>query len=198
MKRRDPHQWAKERQKDPFFIKAKQEGYRARSAYKLIEMDEKFSLIPKSGNVLDLGAAPGAWLQVIRKKSPKLRVFGIDLLEIQPIADVEFLQANIFSPECESFLEGIIFQSIFCDISPNLSGMREQDHLKTIHIAEHVFEFLQPRLAENGVFCLKLFDGSGIKEYVESLRKFFASIKFFKPKASNADSAELYLVCKRV
>ncbi|WP_342262091.1 RlmE family RNA methyltransferase [Alphaproteobacteria bacterium endosymbiont of Tiliacea citrago] len=194
MKRRDKHQWMKDRMKDPFFLKAKKEGYRARSAYKLIEIQEKFNIIPKTGNVLDLGCAPGAWIQVLQKFS-KASLFGIDLLEIAPISNLNFLKGDIFSEEANNFLQNKKFNLILSDIAPNCCGNKRQDHLKIMALADRVLEFVLNYLEESGNFCIKIFDGSDVTEYIASTRTFFKSVKFFKPKSSSKESNEFYLVC---
>lgn len=201
MKRRDKHQWAKERHNDQYFIKAKKEGYRARSAYKLIEIQEKFSIIPKNGNILDLGCAPGAWLQVIQKNLKSGEIYGIDLLDITPISgviSVNFLKADIFSKEAEEFLEGKIFDCIVCDIAPNFSGHKDIDHLKSMNISEEILIYLPKKLKLGGNFCIKLFDGALIQEYVKNVKQSFESVKFFKPKSSHLESNEFYLVGQRL
>lgn len=190
MKRRDPHQWVKERNRDIYFQKAKQEGYRARSAYKLIEINDKYKII--KGNVLDLGAAPGAWLQVCKKLGAKVE--GIDLLPIKNMFGVETLKADIFSKETEEFLEGKSYNTILSDIAPNTAGQRAHNHLVLINIAYKVLEFSQKHLQPGGSLCVKLFDGSALNDFIAEWKKNFNKTYRFKPKASNVDTSEFYLI----
>lgn len=194
MKRRDKHQWMLSRINDPFFIKAKKEGYRARSAYKLIEIQEKFKIIPKSGYILDLGCAPGAWLQVLQKTS-QANIFGIDLLEIQRIHNITFFQGDVFSEESCNFIKDIEFDLILSDIAPNCCGDKAHDHLQIMALAERVLELVIKHLKTGGNFCVKLFDGRDIKEYVSIAQSHFEKTKFFKPKSSARESNEFYLLC---
>lgn len=194
MKRKDKHQWMLDRMNEPYFIKAKKEGYRARSAYKLIEIQEKFHIIPNFGNILDLGCAPGAWLQVLNKFT-KADVYGIDLLEIIPITSVNFLQGDVFSNEAEGFIKNKKFNLILSDIAPNCSGIKEHDHLSIMNLVERVFEFVTLYLSDAGNFCVKIFDGRDVPEFIKTVRPYFKTVKFFKPKSSSRESNEFYLIC---
>lgn len=180
---------------DPYFIKAKKEGYRARSAYKLIEINNSFDIIPKNGKILDLGCAPGAWLQVLQK-STKANIYGIDLLKIEHIHNVNFFQKDIFSNEVEELLEEYQFDLILSDIAPNCMGIKDIDHIRIIALARRVFDIVLKFLKNNGNFCIKLFDGHNLPQYKNDLQKYFSSVKFCKPKSSHAESNELYLVCR--
>lgn len=195
MKRRDKHQWMLDRINDPYFIQAKKEGYRARSAYKLLEIQKAFSVIPKMGNILDLGCAPGAWLQVLTKTT-KAKVYGVDLLSIEPVMGAEFMQGNIFDEDVESFLSAIRFDLILSDIAPNCMGVKDIDHFRIMSLAKRTFELVRKFIKVDGHFCIKLFDGCELNEYRNLMRRYFKSSKIFKPKASYLGSNELYLVCK--
>lgn len=195
MKRRDKHQWMLDRINDPYFIKAKKDGFRARSAYKLIEIHEKFCIIPEIGYILDLGCAPGAWLQVL-KQNTTANLIGIDLLNIEPLNDVEFLKGDIFSEEVAIYLSDKKFHLILSDIAPNCMGVKNIDHLKIMSLADRVLIFIKKYLNENGNFCIKLFDGKEVPEYIKSVRYLFKSVRIFKPKSSTPESNEIYLVCK--
>lgn len=196
MKRRDKHQWMLDRVNDPYFVKAKKEGYRARSAYKLIEIQQKFKIVPRYAgcNILDLGCAPGAWLQVLRKLTEG-SIFGIDLIDIRPLPGVSFLKADIFSSDVENFIKGLMFDLIISDIAPNCSGVKEHDHLQIMYLAEYIFHFAILHLKTNATFCIKLFDGRDVVEFVRLARNYFKCVKFFKPKSSHRESNEFYLVC---
>jgi 23S rRNA (uridine2552-2'-O)-methyltransferase len=188
MKRRDPHQWAKTRLNDPFFIKAKQEGYRARSAYKLLEIIKKNPGLAK-GNVLDLGAAPGAWSQILVKSC---KVDAIDLLEIIPINGVNFIKADIFSEAATKFFQK--YDTIFSDIAPNMSGHKTDDHYLHMNLVEKVLDVCIKHLNFGGNVCIKIFDGPDYVSFFQEFRKCFQSTKRIKPEASCLDSSEFYLV----
>lgn len=191
MKRRDPHQWLKERERDIYFIKAKKEGYRARSAYKLIEIHEKYGIV--RGQILDLGAAPGAWLQVALKIGTK-SIEGIDLLEIEHINGVKTLKADVFAKETTDFLANKKYDTILCDIAPNMTGQRAHDHLAQINIAYKALELSKQHLKHDGSLCLKMFDGAALNEFLSVIKQDFNKIHRFKPKTSNIDSSEFYLI----
>lgn len=192
MKRRDPHQWSKERNRDKFFLQAKKEGYRARSAYKLIEINQKFFIIKPGFNVLDLGAAPGAWLQVVRKITNG-KIDGIDLLPIAPINGVIALRADIFL--AAEFLAGKIYDVILSDIAPNCSGQQELDHLLLMNLANEVLALSKRHLKIGGNLCIKIFDGVHFQEFFKKCTSSFTTVKRFKPESSALDSCEFYLVC---
>jgi 23S rRNA (uridine2552-2'-O)-methyltransferase len=192
MKRRDPHQWQKERNRDKYFIQAKKEGYRARSAYKLLEINQKYSII--HGNVLDLGAAPGAWLQVA--KNLGAQVEGIDLLEIKEMAGVVTLKADIFSQEAAEFLKNKQYDALLCDIAPNCCGEKTTDHLILINIAYKVLELSLMHLKPSGSICIKIFDGAGFKDFFAKFHTYFKEVYRFKPASSFLDSNEFYIIGK--
>lgn len=195
MKRRNPNQWAKERAKDEYVIKANKDGYRARSAYKLLEINKKTNLIRKNSSVLDLGAAPGSWLQVT-KKLTQGKIIGIDLLEIKPIKGVEFFKGDIASQECEEFLDWQIqkIDVILSDMAPNTSGNKSIDHLQIMNLAEIALEIAEKKLAKGGNLCIKIFEGKDLNDFVLALRKRFEKVLRIKPNASRPESPELYLI----
>lgn len=190
MKRRDPHQWNKERNREQYFVQAKKEGYRARSAYKLIEIHEKYKIV--NGNILDLGCAPGAWLQVAKKLGANVE--GIDLLKTQPIKDVVTLKADIFSNEASEFLANKNYDAILCDIAPNCSGERKNDHLLLINIAYKVLELALVHLKTDGSMCIKIFDGMAFNEFFAKFKGCFKKVYRFKPRSSLLDNSEFYII----
>lgn len=195
MKRRDPHQWFKTRARDEFFVKAKKDGYRARSAYKLIEINEKHNLVKKNDKVLDLGCAPGAWLQVLSKLTDFID--GIDLLKIENFPKARFLQADIFSKEATDFYSKN-YDVILSDIAPNTSGNKDSDHYDLINLAEFTLhEVVIPYLKKGGSFCIKIFDGADSNNYYKELRNYFEVVKRVKPKASHNESSEFYFLAQK-
>ncbi len=194
MKRIDKHQWMKSRIRDEFFIKAKLEGYKARSAYKLKEIIEKFNLIKKNDCVADLGAAPGAWIQVTEDYTQN--IYALDLLNLSLTNfSGKFLKCDIFSKEAENFLNNIAFDVILSDIAPNCCGNSVDDHLAVMDIVFKVVELSLKHLKKNGNLCMKIFDGYLFKNFFQEIKQSFKTVKIFKPKASLNESNEFYLIC---
>ena len=188
---------------DEFFIKSKQEGFRSRSSFKLIQINEKFKIFNKNNlNILDLGCAPGGWLQVIKRLSnyKNNKILGIDKLAIDPIDGVNFLQKDIFEnktiEEIKSFFgEGI--DILLNDMSPNTSGNRSVDHLKIVSLIESVLEVSELFLKKDGFFVCKIFQGGAQGELMDRISMIFKSIKYFKPQASRKESPETYIIAKK-
>jgi len=185
---------------DPYFKKAKKEGYRARSAFKLIELDEKFRIFKKEQNVLDLGAAPGSWLQVIQKKIGKNgNIVGIDLQEIKSLGkNVALYQTNIFSKFVEDLLIGDQFDVITSDLAPKTSGIKDIDQWKSIELCQKVVELAQKNLKANGTIILKVFIGTDFQDFVKELKTIFKKVNTFKPKTCRDRSFETYCVCRNL
>ena len=188
---------------DEFFLKSKLEGFRSRSSFKLIQIDKKFKIFNQSKlNILDLGCAPGGWLQVIKRLAnyKDCKILGIDKLAINSIDGVKFLQRDIFEnktiDEIKSFFgEGI--DVLLSDMSPNTSGNRSVDHLKIISLIESVLEVSKLLLKKDGFFVCKIFQGGAQGELMDSISEIFKSIKYFKPQASRRESPETYIVAKK-
>lgn len=182
---------------DEFTQKSKIMGYRARSAFKLIEIQEKFQIIKNSDSVLDLGCAPGGWSEILVKYTKN--VIGIDLLETQPLIGATFLQGDFLDENIQN--EALLlnnhnkFNVIVSDISPNTSGMKVIDHFRIMNILEMEIQFVMRNLKTNGHFIAKIFQGEGTDDKVQELRKIFKVVKIFKPKSSRKESKEVYLVC---
>lgn len=191
MKRRDPHQWSKDRKNDFFFMKAKKEGYKARSAYKLIEINSKFNLFKKNNLVLDLGSAPGAWSQVVLKNGAL--VDSIDLLKMD-VPKANFLQADIFSQQTKDFIANKKYDLILSDMAPNCTGAQKHNHINIMHLVNQVFEFMLEHLKKDGNICIKIFDGAEFNEFFHKFKVHFATVKRNKPAASLADTSEFYLI----
>lgn len=192
------HQWMKRHINDEFTQKSKALGYRARSAFKLIEIQEKFGIIGKSSAVLDLGCAPGSWSEVIVKLTNK-RVVGIDLLETEQMVGAVFLQGDFLDEDIQKqaieLNGGNKFDVIVSDISPNTTGLKTVDHLRIIYVLEIEVQFVVKNLREGGSFAAKVFQGEGLEVEIQKLKRLFADVKIFKPKASRKESKEVYLVC---
>jgi 23S rRNA (uridine2552-2'-O)-methyltransferase len=187
--------------KDTFYKKAKKEGYRARSAYKLEEINKRFRLIKKGDRVLDLGAAPGSWVQVESAVvGPGGCVAGLDILPIEPVAapNVLLMQADIREIDVGALMReaGVAaFDVVTCDIAPNLSGIREVDDARVVELYKAVLVVVREALRPGGNFLIKLFASPELGDMTKELKPLFTKVATFKPKSSRAVSAEVYMVC---
>jgi len=193
--------WYSEKKKEFYYNKAKQEGYRARSAFKLIQIHKKFSIFSQRDIVLDLGAAPGGWSQVARKLiGTEGSVIGIDLSFIDPLERVVFLQGDVTSEdshiELENLLEGRKAQVILSDMSPNISGNYSVDQARSVFLCEQALLVAQDFLADGGKFICKAFMGSDLTGFVNQVKKSFGKLWKFSPSASRKSSSEIYLIAK--
>lgn len=193
--------WLRRHVNDPYVQRSRKEGYRARSAYKLTEIDDKDRFLKPGAVVVDLGAAPGGWCQVAAKRvAPKGRVVAIDLLEVAPLAGVEVIQADFLAPSglaaVEAALGGVKPDVVLSDMAPNLSGIALSDQARAMALAEIARDFALLHLKPGGVFVVKVFQGAGYDEFLRSLRGGFAKVSVRKPGASRGESAELYLLAR--
>ena len=186
------------KRKDFFYKKAKNEGYRSRAAYKLIEIQKKFKIFRDSSNVLDLGCAPGGWLQVALKFVTKGIIIGIDLLEVEPIKsnNIKIIKNDIFNEDIEKEFESIKFDVVLSDVSPNLSGIKHADYFRSYEFSLRAFSIAKKYLAPNGSFVVKIFRGREFEDFKKNLNKYFKQVKIFKPISSRDSSAEIYIVAK--
>ncbi|VAX08627.1 23S rRNA (uridine(2552)-2'-O)-methyltransferase [hydrothermal vent metagenome] len=192
--------WLQRQLNDPYVDAARLDGYRARSAYKLLELDEKFSFLKKSRVIVDLGAAPGSWAQVALKLcGRKARVVGIDLLEVAPLEGATFLEMDFATDEAEAALLDLCqgpVDLVMSDMAAATTGHQQTDHIRTLALVELAFDFARKTLGEGGVFVTKVFRGGADQAMLAEIRKCFASVRHFKPPASRSGSAETYLVAK--
>jgi 23S rRNA (uridine2552-2'-O)-methyltransferase len=189
--------WLERQLNDPYVGRAKSEGYRSRAAYKLIEIDDKHRLIKPGARVVDLGAAPGGWSQVAAKRVGEGRVVAIDLLPMDAIAGIEFLQLDFLdssAPEKLKALLGGKADVVLSDMAANATGHRQTDHLRIMALAEAAADFAREVLAPRGAFLCKVLQGGTEATLLAHLKRDFSSVKHIKPAASRADSAELYLL----
>ena len=187
--------------KDHYRKLAKEQGYRSRSAFKLIELNQKYNLIKSNDNILDFGAAPGGWLQVASKLvMPKGKVIGVDLLPIKPINDnVTIFQGDIRDEKVVNNILNEIGRKvdvILSDIAPNISGIWKIDHNNQIDLTRLIINRFPDLLEKNGGCLLKAFDGPMLKPLENELRKNFINVKLIKPKVSRNASSELYIACR--
>ncbi len=183
------------KRKDYFYKKAKEEGFRSRAAYKLIEIQKKYKIFKKGDYVLDLGCAPGGWIQVVLKFIGKDGgIKGIDLLDVKPFKEenVEIIKGDIY----EYNFENEKFDVIISDMAPNTSGIKHADYYRSFELCEYAFKIAQNCLKNNGNLVMKIFQGKEFNELRGVLKKNFKEVSVFKPKSSRSSSVETYIVCK--
>lgn len=185
------------RKKDFYYFKAKEEGYRSRAAYKLKRINEKFKVIKKGDVVVDLGAAPGGWLQVAKEISGG-RVIGVDLQAIEPLEGVETIKGDL---RAQATIDGIMqivekADTVLCDASPDLSGIWSLDHARSIDLANAALEAAKKLLRLGGNFVVKVFQGDMYEDFLNTVKKYFTQVRAYKSEASRKESAEIYIVAK--
>jgi 23S rRNA (uridine2552-2'-O)-methyltransferase len=189
--------WLQEHFSDPFVKRAQAEGWRSRAVYKLEELIERDRLLKPGMVVVDLGAAPGGWSQMVRARlGDKGRVFALDILPMQGIAGVDFILGDFREEDVlktlEKHLDGAPVDLVLSDMAPNLSGVGSVDQPRAMHLAELAEEFADRHLVKGGAFLTKLFQGEGFDAYVKRLRQGYERVSMRKPKASRARSPEVY------
>ena len=191
--------WLERQLNDPYVKQAKAEGYRSRAAYKLVELDERFGLLKGVQRVVDLGIAPGGWSQVVRKRSPKAGIVGIDLLETEPLEGVTILQMDFMVDEAPGLLEAALDgppDLVLSDMAANTVGHKQTDHLRTMGLVEAAAHFAVEVLAEGGAFVAKVLAGGTDSELLALLKQHFRTVKHAKPPASRKGSSEWYVVAQ--
>jgi 23S rRNA (uridine2552-2'-O)-methyltransferase len=193
--------WKNRQQNDPYVRRAREDGYRARAAYKLLELDEKDKFLGRSRIVVDLGAAPGSWSQVARKVlEPTAQIIALDVLPMEPLPDVAFIEGDFRDEEVLSCLEAEMKDRkadlVLSDMAPNLSGIAASDQARSIDLAELALAFSCDWLDPSGACVVKVFQGAGFDGLLGDFRAALKSVKIRKPKASRPESREVYLVGK--
>lgn len=197
--------WIQRQAADPYVARAHKEGYRARAAYKLIEMNERFKFLKNGQVVVDLGAAPGSWTQYVMREFPKSKVFAMDLLEIKPIPGVEFYQGDFTTDAALQWLEEKLnlpaesdmhgnVDVVLSDMAPNTVGHKKTDHLRQMVLLEYAFDFALRALKPGGTFVAKSFTGGTTGELLKQIKEKFESVHHIKPPASRKDSVEMFIV----
>lgn len=190
--------WLSRHINDPYVNLAKAEGYRSRAAYKLKEIDTKFNVLKKAKTIVDLGCAPGGWLQIARQNAAKdAQIIGIDLLEIDSLPQVTFLKGDFTKDEVLAEFEKLLptkIDLIMSDMAANSCGNKEVDYLKNITLVEIAFEFTMKHLRPGGTFIAKVFRCGREQKLFNDLRPYFESCKQFKPNSSYSSSAEVYFI----
>ena len=181
---------------DPFAAKARAHGYRSRAAYKLTEIDDRLKLLKPGARIIDLGLAPGGWTQVAIERGVT-DIVGVDLLPVDSLPPAHILEMDFTDPECGPKLIELLGgrpDAVLSDMAPNTVGHRRTDHLRIMGLIEAAADFAISVLKPGGAFVAKAFQGGETAEVIALLKRHFADVKNFKPKASRADSSEVYLV----
>lgn len=188
--------WLERQLNDPYVHRAKKEGYRSRAAFKLLEMDDRFKFLKPGKTVLDLGAAPGGWTQgaVQRTRTP---VVALDILPMQPIEGAVCLELDFMREDAPDTLRKLLPKGadiVLSDMAPNTIGHTATDHLRIMALLEAAYDFACEVLNKNGVFVGKIWQGGAERELLMRMKKDFTEVRHVKPKASRADSSEMYVV----
>lgn len=197
--------WLQRQAADPYVARAQKEGYRARAAYKLLEMNERFRFLKNGQVVVDLGAAPGSWTQYVMREFPRSKVFAMDLLEIKPIPGVEFYQGDFTSDEALAWLTqklnlsdegaaGGTVDVVLSDMAPNTVGHKKTDHIRQMVLLEYAFDFALRALKPGGTFVAKSFTGGTTNELLKQIKEKFEAVHHIKPPSSRKDSVEMFIV----
>jgi len=195
--------WMKEHVNDHWVQEAQRLGYRSRAAFKLIELAEKDKLLRPGMTVVDLGAAPGSWCQVLRQRlGTSARIVAVDLLPMDPVAGVRFIRGDFGDDAVldavEAELGGRKAELVLSDLSPNISGIEAADQARGVHLAELALDFAQRSLQPGGDLVVKAFQGAGFSEFQRLMQRHFDKVYVRKPKASRDRSREVFLVGKRL
>jgi 23S rRNA (uridine2552-2'-O)-methyltransferase len=188
--------WLARQLNDPYVTAARQQGWRSRAAFKLLELDDKFQLIHKGARVLDLGAAPGGWTQVAVKRGAAT-VVAMDLLPIDPIQGSTIIQGDFMDPEMPRRLTAELgggADLVLSDMAPNTTGHSSTDHIRIVALAEMALDFAVQVLSPGGGFVAKVFQGGSEKQILDVLKRNFTSVRHAKPPSSRKESSELYVV----
>ena len=188
--------WYKSHINDEFVKLANKENWRSRAVYKLKEIDEKYDLISSNSKILDLGSSPGGWSQYASRKHKNITITAVDLLKMENIENVNFVQSDI-EDFGKNYLKNGCFDKIdlvMSDIAPNISGIESADVAAILNLAEIVTNIALGSLNESGNLLVKLFQGKGTDEYIKEIRQSFKKVRIIKPKASRSNSREIYML----
>ncbi len=191
--------WMQEHLNDPYVKLAQKDGYRARAAYKLMEIDDKDKLIKPGMTIVDLGSAPGSWSQVaVQRLKGQGKVIALDILEMTPVAGVTFLQGDFREGAVlkllEQTLNNVQVDLVIADMAPNISGVKDVDQAGAAYLTELALDFSKEWLKPSGNFLVKVFIGAGFEEILQTMRQMFDKVVTRKPKASRDRSSEVYLL----
>jgi len=193
--------WHREKKRERYYKEAKRLGYRARSAFKLKQIQKRFSVFSKEDIVIDLGAAPGGWSQVAKEVVGKRGiVIGADILPIKPLDNVQFIQGDITDNETVEEIKQILNDTkadvVLSDMSPDISGNYSVDQARSLWLCERALEVAEQVLHHSGMFVCKIFEGEDTREFIEKVKHCFSSVRTFTPDASRKSSSEIYIIAK--
>lgn len=199
--RRSGGSWRDRQERDPYVLKARRDGWRSRAVYKLEQIDRKEQLLKPGMTVVDLGAAPGSWSQYAsRRLDGRGRIVAVDLLPVDSLPDVEFIQGDFTDNEVLEQVRAAVGDGganlVISDMAPNISGLKAVDQPRAMYLAELALDLCRQLLTRRGDFVCKLFQGEGTDEFIREARASFKRVKVMKPAASRAGSREVYLVAR--
>ena len=193
--------WVNKQRRDTYVKQSKVDGYRARSAYKLIEIDEKYKIFKGGVSVIDIGAAPGSWSQYVSKVVKSGRLISIDLKEMEPIGNTVQIQGDFTEEKTQEEIKKHIktkINVVMSDMAVNTTGIKNIDSIQTGELCKEAMFFAKDYLADNGYFISKIFMGGTFNEIVAEGKKYFREVKVFKPKSSRKDSKESFIICSKL
>jgi len=193
--------WVNKQRKDIYVRQSKVDGYRARSAYKLIEIDEKFKIFKGGLTVIDIGAAPGSWSQYASKKVRNGKIISIDLKKMEPLDNTIQIIGDFTDYETQEEIKKLLTNKsevIMSDMAVNTTGIKNIDSIQTGELCKNAMVFSKEVISNNGFFISKIFMGGSFNEIVELGKKIFKEVKVFKPKSSRKDSKESFIICKNL
>ena len=199
--RRSSGSWRERQERDPYVVRARSEGWRSRAVYKLEQIDRKERLLKPGMLVIDLGAAPGSWSQYVTEKlQGRVRVIALDLLDMDALPSVEFIQGDFREDEVLETLDAALGEAradlVISDMAPNISGNKSVDQPRSMYLAELALDFCERALRRGGDFVCKLFQGEGSDAFIAAARRRFERVRVMKPDASRPGSREVYLVAR--
>ncbi len=188
-------EWLNRQKNDHYVIKAKQKGYFSRSAFKLLEIDEKYKIAIKSKNTFEFGASPGGWSQILLEINPNIKITAIDLLQLKfNHKNIHFFKEDFLNFDFNKIVQN--YDLVLSDIAPNTTGHKSTDHLRISYLVMNIINLLDKILLKNGSFVTKIWKGSEEKEILKLLNKKFKNVQYFKPSSSRKDSSEIFLVAQ--
>ena len=193
--------WVNKQRRDAYVRQSKVDGYRARSAYKLIEIDEKFKIFKGGLSVVDIGAAPGSWSQYASKIVKNGRLISIDIKKMDPIVNCIQIQGDFTENNTQVEIKKILnvkADVVMSDMAVNTTGIKNLDSIQTGELCKEAMAFAKEMIKENGYFISKIFMGGTFNEIVAEGKKFFKEVKVFKPKSSRKDSKESFIICRKI
>ena len=193
--------WVKRQRRDTYVRQSKVDGYRARSAYKLIEIDEKFKIFKRGKYIIDIGAAPGSWSQYVSKVVQSGKIIAVDLKEMKQIKNVIQIVGDFTEIETQNKIKKYLDKKldvVMSDMAVNTTGIKDLDSIQTGELCKEAMTFSKDVISKEGFFISKIFMGSSFNEIVALGKKIFKEVRVFKPKSSRKDSKESFIICKKL